>query len=156
MTGKEKEPTIKIIAKNRKAHQRFAIIESLEAGVALKGHEVKSLRQSKVTIDEGLVRINEGEIFLFNVYIAPYSHYSYKDIEPTRTRKLLMHREQIVRLSAEVQRQGMTLIPLEIYFKDGRAKVAVGLAKGKKDQDRREDIKKRDVEREIRRKYIAK
>lgn len=155
MDRKEKEPVIKSIAKNRKAHQRFAIIEALEAGLALKGHEVKSLRQSKVSIEEGLVRVNGGEIFLFNVYIAPYSHYSYKDIEPTRTRKLLMHRSEITRLSMEAQRQGMTLIPLEIYFKNGRAKVTVGLAKGKKDQDRREDIKKRDTEREIRRKYVA-
>ncbi len=155
MDRKEKEPVIKSIAKNRKAHQRFAVIEALEAGLALKGHEVKSLRQSKVSIEEGLVRVNGGEIFLFNVYIAPYSHYSYKDIEPTRTRKLLMHRSEITRLSMEAQRQGMTLIPLEIYFKNGRAKVTVGLAKGKKDQDRREDIKKRDTEREIRRKFVA-
>ncbi len=156
MSQKEKEPLIKIITKNRKAHHRFAIIESLEAGLALKGHEVKSLRQNKVNIEEGLVRIDNGEIYLFNVYISPYSHYSYKDIEPTRTRKLLMHRKEIERLNTEVQRQGMTLIPLEIYFKGGRAKVSVGLAKGKKEQDHREDIKKRDTEREIRRKYLAK
>ncbi len=101
------------------------------------------------------MRVNNGEIFLFNVHIAPYSHYSYKDIEPTRTRKLLMHRKEIERLNTEVQRQGMTLIPLEIYFKGGKAKVSVGLAKGKNDRDRREDIKKRDTEREIRRKFIA-
>lgn len=148
---KEKEPTIQTISKNRRAHMRFSIVEAFEAGVALKGHEVKSLRQGKINLEDGLVRIENGEMHLFNVHISPYSHYSYNDIDPVRSRKMLMHRREIDKLYGEVQRQGMTLIPLEMYFKNGRVKVTVGLAKGKKTGDRREEIKKREADREIHR-----
>lgn len=142
---------IKILTRNRKAHQKYSILESFEAGIALHGHEVKSLRQSRVSIEEGLVKIDRGEIFLFNVHIPPYSHLSNVEYHPTRTRKLLMHRSEIDRLEGMVQAKGMTLIPLEFYFKRGMAKVSVGLVKGKKIGDRREEIKKRESEREIRR-----
>lgn len=148
---KENDSEIKIITKNRKAHQRFSILESFEAGLALHGHEVKSLRQGKASIEESLIRIDGGEIFLFNAHIPQYSHLTHVEYHPTRTRKLLMHRREIDRLFGQVQTKGLTLIPLEIYFKRGKAKVAVGLAKGKKTEDRREEIKKRDVERDIRR-----
>ncbi len=140
---------IKIISQNRKSKQRFFILESFEAGVVLHGYEVKSLREGKVSLDEGLVRLDKGEMFLFNVHIPPYKHLTNIEYEPTRTRKLLLHRKEIDKISSQVQMKGLTLIPLEIYFKGGVVKVSVGLAKGKKDEDRREEIKKRDVEREI-------
>ena len=150
---KEKEPEIKIIAKNRKAHQRFFVVEAFEAGVSLFGHEVKSLREGKASLDEGLVRIDRGEIFLMNVHIPPYSHLTHVDYVPTRTRKLLMHRKEIDRLSGQVQAKGLTMVPLELYLKKGKVKLGLGLVKGKKTEDRREELKKRDVERDIRREY---
>lgn len=145
------ENELKIVARNRRAHQRFSILESFEAGISLCGHEVKSLRNSKVSIEEGYVRTENGEIFLENVHIPPYSGLSHIEYNPTRKRKLLMHRKEIDRLSSEVQTKRLALIPLEIYFKRGIAKVSVGLSKGKKTVDRREEIKKREVERTIRR-----
>lgn len=148
---KTEKEGIKVVARNRKAHHRFSILESFEAGIALFGHEVKSLRQGRANIEDGLVRADGGELFLFNVHIPPYSHLSHVEYEPARTRKLLMHRREIDRLASQVQTKGLTLIPLELYFKQGLAKVSVGLAKGKKTEDRREELKKRDTEREIRR-----
>lgn len=145
------EPTLKSITKNRKAHMRFTILEAFEAGISLFGHEVKSLRGGKASIEEGLVRIDRGEIFLMNVHIPPYAHLSHVEYQPTRSRKLLMHRSEIDRLDSQAQAKGLTLIPLELYFKNGKVKVTVGLAKGKKTADRREEIKKRESEREIRR-----
>src|SRR4051794_32918742 len=123
---KTEKEGVKIVARNRKAHYRFSILESFEAGISLYGHEVKSLRQGRANIEEGLVRAGRGGLFLFNVHIPPYSHLSHVVYEPTRTRKLLMHRREIDRLEAEVQTKGMTLIPLELYFKQGLAKVSVG------------------------------
>src|SRR3989344_3563235 len=148
---KSPEPDIKSVSKNRKAHMRFSILEAYEAGIVLHGYEVKSLREGKVSLDEGLVRIDKGEAFLMNVHIPPYKHLSNIEYNPTRTRKLLLHRRQIDKISAETQTKGLALVPLELYFKNGRAKVTVGLAKGKRNEDRREEIKKRDVEREMRR-----
>ena len=130
---------------------RFTILEAFEAGISLFGHEVKSLRGGKASIEEGLVRIDRGEIFLMNVHIPPYAHLSHVEYQPTRSRKLLMHRSEIDRLDSQAQAKGLTLIPLELYFKNGKVKVTVGLAKGKKTADRREEIKKRESEREIRR-----
>ena len=148
---KPADPSIKSISKNRKAHMRFAVLEAFEAGIVLAGCEVKSLREGKVSLEEGLVRIDKGEAYLMNVHIPPYKHLSNVEYNPTRTRKLLLHRQQIDKISAEAQAKGLALVPLELYFKNGRAKVTVGLAKGKRQEDRREEIKKRDVEREMRR-----
>ena len=148
---KEKEPEIKVVTKNRKVHQHFFVMESFEAGISLYGHEVKSLRQGKISIEEGVVRIEKDEILLMNVHIPPYSHLSHVEYNPTRTRKLLMHREEIVRIYGQVQSKGLALVPLEIYFKRGYAKVAIGLAKSKKGSDRREELKRRDAEREAQR-----
>lgn len=148
---KKKEPVIQTVARNRKAGQRFFIQEAFEAGIALQGHEVKSLRQGKASIEDGVIQVVEGQMKVYNVYIPPYTHLAHVTPEPTRPRQLLMHRREIDKLGQQVQTKGMTLIPLEVYFKDGRAKVKVGLCKGKKTEDRREEIKKRDVEREIRR-----
>ncbi len=151
MPSKEKkEDAIQVVARNRKAHMKFAILEKLEAGISLFGHEVKSLREGKSSIEEGLVRIDKREAFLFNVYIPPYAYLSYVDYSPTRSRKLLLHRKEIERLESQVQVQKLALVPLEIYFKNGIAKVLIGLGKGKKVADRRDDIKKRDAEREMR------
>jgi SsrA-binding protein len=147
----ERKPGTKTIVTNRKAFHRFTVIESLEAGLVLQGHEVKSLRQGQASLEEGIIRIDRGEIFLLNVHIPPYAHLSHVHYDPTRTRKLLLHRSEINRLSGQTQLKGLTLIPLELYFKDGKAKVLVALAKGKKLQDRREEIKKRDADRMIRR-----
>lgn len=130
---------------------RFAVLEAFESGIVLAGYEVKSLREGKVSLEEGLVRIDKGEAFLMNVHIPPYRHLSQIEYNPTRTRKLLLHRAQIDKIANEAQTKGLALVPLELYFKNGMAKVTVGLAKGKKDEDRREEIKKRDVERDIRR-----
>ena len=148
---KEKSPEIAVVTRNRKIHQRFSILEAYEAGIVLAGHEVKSLRSGKASIEEALVKIDRGEVFLFNAHIPPYSHLSHVDYVPTRTRKLLMHRKEIEKLEGQVKVKGLALVPLELYFKRGIAKVAVGLAKGKKTWDRREEIKKREAEREIRR-----
>ena len=144
---------IKVITRNRRAHQRFSILESFEAGISLRGHEVKSLRAGQVSIEEGVVRIEKGEIFLFNLHIPAYSHLSHVEYQPTRTRKLLMHSQEIHRLSGEVQAKGLTLVPLELYFKKGIVKVSIGLAKGKKSADRREEIIKRELERSVRRNF---
>lgn len=148
----EKEPVLKSIARNRKVHQRFSILEAFEAGIALLGHEVKSLRQGQCSIEEGFVRIENGQMALWNVHIPPYSHLTHGEYQPTRTRKLLMHRREIAKLSGQVQAKGLALVPLELYFKKGKAKLAVGLAKSKRSEDRREEIKKREVDRDIRRK----
>ena len=149
MASKKNEGGIKIIARNRKAHYRFAIIETLEAGLVLSGHEVKSLRDGQITLDESLVREEKGELFLFNAYIPPYSHLTNVEYNPTRNRKLLLHRKEIKRLSSQVQVKGMTMVPLEIYFKNGIAKVLIALAKGKNTEDKRETIKKRESDKEI-------
>jgi SsrA-binding protein len=148
---KEKDPEVKVITRNRKVHQRFSVLEAFEAGISLFGHEVKSLRTGKASIEESVVRLDRGEIFLFNAHIPPYSHLSHVEYVPTRSRKLLMHRREIDRLEGQVRTKGLTLVPLELYFKRGVAKVSVGLAKGKKASDRRQEIKKREAEREIRR-----
>ncbi len=115
------------------------------------GHEVKSLRNGAANIEEGFVRIDKDQIYLMNTHIPPYPQYTLGDYEPTRTRKLLMHKKEIERLCKEIQLKGCTLVPLELYFKRGMVKVQVGLAKGKKTEDRREEIKKRDIDRQIRR-----
>ncbi|OGR82657.1 MAG: SsrA-binding protein [Elusimicrobia bacterium RIFCSPLOWO2_01_FULL_64_13] len=143
-------PDVKIIARNRKSREKFTILESFEAGIELLGYEVKSLRLGRISIDEGVVRIDRGQMLLMNVHIPPYNYSSHIEIDPVRTRRLLMHRDEIDRLEVQVRTKGAALIPLEIYFKKGYAKVSVGLGKGKKFRDRREEIKKRESERETR------
>lgn len=151
----KKEDNIKTISRNRRARQRFTILESLEAGIVLYGYEVKSLREGKAQIEDGLVRIHNGEIFLMNAHIAPYAHLAHAEYNPTRTRKLLLHKIEINRLFNKIQLKELTLVPLEVYFKNGKVKLAIGLVKGKKREDMREEIKKREVERDIRRNYKA-
>ncbi len=140
----------KIITVNRQARHEYFILEVFEAGIKLKGSEVKSLRLGRANLKDSFARINKGEIFLFNAHISPYQHDRERSFEPRKTRKLLMHRVEINRLTGRVGEKGLTLIPLRMYFKRGRAKVEIALAKGKKFYDKRETLKRRVAEREIR------
>ena len=138
------------IAENRKAYHDFHLLETFEAGVALLGTEVKAIREGRVNLRDSFARVDGGEVFLYNVHISPYSHRGYADHEPLRKRKLLLHKDEIRKLIGKTVEKGMTLVPVRLYFKDGRVKVSVSLAKGKKDYDKRETIKKREVDRETR------
>lgn len=142
---------IKVIATNRKARHDYEIEESCEAGLVLKGTEVKSLRRGSCSLKDGFALVKEGELFLYNVYIAPYKEGSHYNPDPERPRKLLLHKQEITRLSGKVKERGYTLVPLKIYFKRGHAKVELALAKGRAKYDKREKIKKKEQEREMRR-----
>jgi SsrA-binding protein len=137
------------VAKNRRARFDYHLLETFEAGIVLTGTEVKSLRTGKASIADGYGIVRDGEIFLLNAHIQPYERGGYVNHEPTRNRKLLLHRREIRRLIGAVERQGLTLIPLELYFNKGVAKVALALAKGKKLHDKRDTEKQRDAEREM-------
>jgi len=141
----------KIISANRKALHDYEILETYESGIVLIGSEVKSLREGRVALKDGFARIEGEEAYLYNVHISPYEKSSTKDYDPKRERKLLLHKHEIKRLMGRVQQRGLTLVPLEMYFKGGNAKVSLGLAKGKKVYDKREALKRREAEREIRR-----
>ena len=147
-TDREKARTS--IAENRKAFHDFHLMETFEAGLVLLGTEVKAIREGRVNLRDSFARVEDGEVFIYNVHISPYSHRGYADHEPLRRRKLLLHRSEIRKLIGKTVEKGMTLVPTRLYFKDGRVKVAVSLAKGKKDYDKRETIKKRETDRETR------
>ena len=138
------------IAENRKAFHDFHLLETFEAGLVLLGTEVKAIREGRVNLRDSYARVEDGEVFLYNVNISPYSHRGYADHEPLRRRKLLLHRDEIRKLIGKTVERGMTLVPVRLYFKGGRVKVAVSLAKGKKEYDKRETIKRREVDRETR------
>src|SRR6266513_2251730 len=142
-------PEIHSIARNNRARYDYHILETWEAGIALTGTEVKSLREGKANISDAYGTVKDGEVFLLNLHISPYDRGGYANHEPTRTRKLLLHRKEIRRLIGAVERQGLTLIPLELYFKKGVAKVALALGKGKQLHDKRETERNRDADREI-------
>jgi SsrA-binding protein len=137
------------IARNKRARHDYHILESWEAGIVLTGTEVKSLREGKAAITDAYAIVKDGEVFLLNLHIPPYEKGNQFNHEPTRTRKLLLHRKEIRRLIGAVERQGLTLIPLELYFKRGIAKVALALGKGKKLHDKRETERRRAAEREM-------
>jgi len=139
------------IARNKRAKHDYHILDTWEAGVVLTGSEVKSLRDGKANITDSYAIVKDGEVFLLNLHISPYEKASHFNHEPTRTRKLLLHRKEIRKMIGAVERQGLTLIPLELYFKKGMAKVALALGKGKKLYDKRADEKKRDDERDMQR-----
>jgi SsrA-binding protein len=143
------EPEVQSIAKNRQARHDYAIIDTWEAGIVLTGTEVKALREGKANISDAYGIVKNGEIFLLNLHISPYERGGYVNHEPTRTRKLLLHRKEIRRLIGAVEREGQTLVPLELYFKKGKAKVALALGKGKKLHDKRETERQRDADREM-------
>ena len=138
------------IADNRKAFYDYHILETFEAGIALLGTEVKGIREGQANLRDSFARVEGGEVYLYNVHISPYSHRGYADHEPLRRRKLLLHRNEILKLVGKTVEKGMTLVPVRMYFKKGRVKVAISLAKGKKEYDKRETIKRREVDRETR------
>ncbi len=139
----------KTVATNRKAYHNYHIEDSVEAGIVLTGTEIKSIRAGRVNLGDAYVRVGAGELWLVNAHIARYDAASYLSHEPTRPRKLLLHRKQIDSLTSKVQERGFTLVPLRLYIKDSIAKVEVALAKGKKLYDKRESIARREAEREI-------
>ena len=143
---------IKLISTNRKAHRDYAILETFEAGIELKGSEVKSLRMGKINLDDSFARIEGGQVILYNTHISPYAQASYLNVEPTRLRRLLLHKKEIMKLTGRLVQRGFTLIPLKAYFNErGRAKIELALCKGKKLYDRRETIKRREADLAIRR-----
>jgi len=141
----------KTITVNRRARFDYHIEETYEAGIVLTGGEVKSLREGRANLKDSYGRVDKGEVFLLNAHINSYEPAHYFNTDPTRTRKLLMHKKEIMRLMGKVQEQGLTLIPLRLYFKEGRAKVELALAKGKKLYDKRETTREREVKRDIER-----
>jgi SsrA-binding protein len=150
--GKEQDSFEKAVVTNRKAYHDYFIEEKFEAGIMLQGTEVKSLREGRVNLQESYASVKGGEAFLHHCHISPYSHGNIMNHEPLRTRKLLLHRKEITKLLGKTQQQGLTIVPLRIYFsKRGFAKVELGLAKGKKQHDRRESIKAREASREVER-----
>ena len=146
----ERELARATIAENRKAFHDYHLFETFEAGIVLLGTEVKAIREGRVNLRDSFARVGDGEVFLCNVHISPYSHTGYAGHEPLRQRKLLLHREEIRKLIGRTVEKGMTLVPLRMYFKNGHVKVAIGLAKGKKEYDKRETIKRREEDRETR------
>ena len=146
----EREKAQSSIAENRKAFHDFHLMETFEAGLVLLGTEVKAIREGRVNLRDSFARVEDGEVFLYNVHISPYSHRGYADHAEMRQRKLLLHRHEVRKLIGRTAEKGLTLVPLEMYFKNGRVKVAVSLAKGKKDYDKRETIKRREADRETR------
>ena len=146
----ERQKAEKNIAENRKAHHDYHLLETFEAGIVLLGTEVKAIREGRVNLRDSFGRVEDGQVYLHNVHISAYSHRGYADHEAIRPRKLLLHKSEIRKLIGKIVERGMTLVPVRMYFKNGRVKVAVSLAKGKKEHDRRETIKRREADRESR------
>jgi len=149
MSAKDTSRRVRDITVNRRARHDFHIEETFEAGLVLSGSEVKSLRAGKAQLKDSYGRIERGEVWLFNAHISPYAAAAQFGHEPTRARKLLLHRRQIAHLIGKVKERGLTLVPLRLYFKEGRAKVELALARGKKLYDKREATKEREVKREM-------
>ncbi len=145
--------SVKLIANNKKAYHDYFIEQKYETGIALHGTEVKSLRMGKCSIKESFIRIENGEVFIYGMHISPYEKGNIFNKDPLRTRKLLMHRGEIGRLTGRIAEKGYTLVPLQVYFRGSLAKVEIGLAKGKKLYDKRQDIAKKDMRREAEREY---
>jgi len=139
------------IVQNKKARFEYEILDTIEAGIVLKGTEVKSVRLKKVNIQDAYARIKDGEAFLYGMNISPYESGNIFNHDPVRVRKLLLHKQEIKRLTGKQQEKGLTLVPLKVYWKNGKVKVLLGLAKGKTLYDKRHDIKKRDSDRELQR-----
>jgi len=146
----EREQAQKIIADNRKAHHDYHLLDTFEAGIALLGTEVKSIREGGANLRDSFARIEAGEVWIYNVHISPYRNRGYSDHDPKRRRKLLLHRQEIKKLIGKTTERGMTIVPVRMYLKNGRVKVAISLAKGKKAHDKRETIKRRETDRETR------
>ena len=141
------EEKIKLITNNKKAYHDYFILEKYEAGLVLHGTEVKSLRMGKCSIKEAFIRVEDGEMYIYGMHISPYEKGNIFNKDPLRVRKLLMHKEEIMKLEQQIKVKGYTLVPLQVYFKNGKVKIEVGLAKGKKLYDKREDMAKKDQQR---------
>ena len=146
----EREKARRVIAENRKARHDYHVLETWEGGVALLGTEVKAIREGRVNLRDSYARVDNGEVWLLNVHISPYSHRGYAQHAELRQRKLLLHRHEIRKMLGRTKEKGLTLVPLELYFKNGRVKVLLALAKGKQAHDKRETIRRREVDRETR------
>ncbi|WP_108671566.1 SsrA-binding protein SmpB [Peribacillus acanthi] len=143
----------KQVAQNKKAYHDFFIEETYEAGIVLQGTEIKSIRKGKANLKDSYARIHNGELYLYNMHVSPYEQGNRYNHDPLRTRKLLLHRREINKLIGETKEAGYTLVPLKMYLKNGFAKVLIGLGKGKKQYDKREDLKKKEAKREIERAF---
>ncbi|HET6215019.1 MAG TPA: SsrA-binding protein SmpB [Micromonosporaceae bacterium] len=139
----------KVVASNRKARHNYAILDTYEAGISLTGTEVKSLRAGRASLVDAFAQVKNGEIYLYGMHIPEYAQGTWTNHEPRRARKLLLKRMEIDRLMGKVQESGLTLVPLAVYFSDGWAKIEIGLARGKRSYDKRQDLAKRDADREI-------
>lgn len=146
----------KLIANNKKAYHDYFIDEAYEAGIALHGTEVKSMRMGKCSIKEAFVRIDKGEVYVYGMHVSPYEKGNIFNKDPLRVKKLLMHKYEIHKLEGKIKEKGYTLVPLQVYFKDGRVKVEIGLARGKKLYDKRQDIAKKDQRREAEKEFKVK
>ena len=149
----EKKEAQKLIANNKKAYHDYFIEETYEAGVALHGTEVKSMRLGKCSIKESFIRIENGEVFVYGMHVSPYEKGNIFNKDPMRVKKLLMHRYEINKLAGKIAEKGYTLVPLQVYFREGKVKVEIGLAKGKKLYDKRESIAQKDQRRELEREF---
>ena len=150
MPATTKEPVIRPLASNKRALHDYHVLDSWEAGVALLGTEVKAIREGSVNLRDSYARLENGEVWLMNLHISPYSHTGYAHHDERRQRKLLLHRHEIEKLSGRVVEKGLTLVPLRMYLNKGRVKVALALVKGKQAHDKRETIRRREVDRETR------
>ena len=150
---KSEETGQKLVTTNRKARHEYTILDTFEAGIVLKGTEVKSLRGGRANVSDSYAILKNGEVWLMGMHISPYEQGSYSNVDPGRDRKLLLHKREISKLAAKTLQKGLTLVPLKVYFKNNMVKVAIGIAQGKKSYDRRNDIAKREIERDLRRKY---
>ena len=146
----DKKESTQPIAENRKAFHDYHILETFEAGIALLGTEVKGIREGQANLRDSFARVDRGEVWLFNVHINPYSHRGYVDHDPKRKRRLLLHKHEIRKLIGKTVEKGLTLVPTKMYFKNGKVKVAIALAKGKDVHDKRETLRRREVDRETR------
>ena len=151
-----KNEAMKLVANNKKAYHDYFIEEKYECGIALHGTEVKSLRMGKCSIKEAFIRIENGEVFVYGMHVSPYEKGNIFNKDPLRVKKLLLHKQEIHKLLGKIKEKGYTLVPLQVYFSNGRAKVEIGLARGKKLYDKREDIAKKDARRETEREFTVK
>ncbi len=149
MTKQDSDTPIEVIARNKRARHDYEILDTWEAGIVLTGTEVKALRDGRANLTDAFGIVNGGEVFLLNLHIGAYGHGNVFNHEPTRTRKLLLHKREIRRLIGSVERQGLTLVPLDLYWAKSHVKVRLALVRGKQQHDKREDLKKKDAEREI-------
>ena len=145
--------TMKLVANNKKAYHDYFVDEKIEAGLVLHGTEVKSLRMGKCSIKESFIRIENGEMFVYGMHISPYEKGNIFNKDPLRVKKLLLHKSEINKLTGNIKEKGFTIVPLQVYFKDGKAKMEIGLCRGKKLYDKRQDIAKKDMKREAEKEF---